>query len=263
MGEQIDKSLSFILSTGRTGTQFFSKYLSETCDDLICWHEPKPSRRFKWYSNFYLSKKLSGEFIARQYIRTRRSVLFKDSCNHYVESNNFIFGCMEPISTTASHLAVLHIIRDPFSYVRSHLNKGFWKGIKKFTAKNVPGWLENIDPAIKSSNDPVMILLARWIYVNRIIYNYQDQLKYMSARFEDVFDASNISSFGKLNEIREFLGYDALPDAINRQWLSRPSNISKTALADDWPVLQKHNEYLAQNGYDLLEHFNYSIEEQK
>lgn len=261
MSTHVDKPVSFLLSTGRTGTQFFSRYLTETCEGLVCKHEPKPSRRFKWYSNFYLSGKLSEGFISKQYLSTRKSVLFNDDICHYVESNNFIFGCMKPISEIAPELSVIHIIRDPFSYVRSHLNKGFWNGIKKFTAKNIPGWLEKIDPQVKGSNDPVWILLARWIYVNRVIHSYHEQYKYISVRFEDIFDPNNSSSAGNLNRIRMFLGYEALADEINGEWLSRPSNVSKTMLAQKWPILDHHYQYLVEHGNDMLKKFNYSVED--
>jgi hypothetical protein len=53
----------FILSTGRTGTQFFEDYINQTTDNAVCKHEPKPSRRFKFLSNLYMNDKISDKTI--------------------------------------------------------------------------------------------------------------------------------------------------------------------------------------------------------
>lgn len=256
-----DKSLSFILSTGRTGTQFFSRYLTETCDQLKCLHEPMISWQFKWYSNYYLKGKLSEEFIAKQYAFFRHSILKDKRFSHYVESSNFIFAAMNPLTKIDPDLSVLHIVRDPLSYTTSHLNKGFWLGIKKFTAKYLPGWLEFLEPEILRSNDPALILLARWIYVNRVISAYERDLNYKVVRFEDVFGRKAESPAEVLNDIRLFFGCEMLDETTQEKWLHKPANISKKNIAERWPITEKHIEYLVNNGSDLIEKFNYKVEQ--
>ena len=254
------KPITFILSTGRTGTQFFSKYLTETCAHTLCLHEPKPSRRFKWYSNFYLTGKLSKKFIASQYFNKRKSILQHRDYNQYIESSNFLFGCVEPILTQTPDLAVLHIVRHPLTYVRSHLNKGYWSGIKGFTARNIPGWMEYIEPGIKKTKDPVLILLARWIYVNKIILSYQDNIKYMLVRFEDLFGGAAANPVEQLNAVRGFIGHQPLDEQTQQSWLKKSANKSRTNLAEKWPVEQKHLAYINENGADLLQLFDYKID---
>lgn len=251
--------VTFILSTGRTGTQFFAKYLTQTCNDVLCLHEPHPTRRFKWYSNFYLTKRLSAPFVASQFVKTRRKILRSFEGREYVESNNMIFGCIPPVSSEMETLKVIHIIRHPLTYIQSHLNKGFWNGIKGFTARNIPGWVEFFDKEIRKSNDPVMILAARWIYVNRVIRDYREEFPYLCFRFEDLFLKPEEKSLESLNKIREFIGCNRMNDSENLEWLAKPSNQSKTNLAEKWPVQQKHLDYLKSEGNDLLMEYGYDL----
>ena len=255
------KPVSFILSTGRTGTQFFSNYLSKTCEGVLCLHEPHPSRRFKWYSNFYLNGKLSKKFIAKQYLAKRKSILENDSINRYVESSNFLFGCVEPTNDAIEELSIIHIIRHPITYTVSHLNKGFWNGIKGFTARNIPGWLESIDRNIKSSGDPVLILLARWIYVNNVISSHQSTNSYMALRFEDIFGKNAVDPAGELNRTRKFLGCGEMGEKEQKEWLKISANKSKKDLSDKWPIQNKHLDFIMEKGEDVLRKFNYTIDD--
>jgi hypothetical protein len=261
MPRKANKPVSFILSTGRTGTQFFSNYLSRTCEGLLCLHEPFPSRRFKWYSNFYLNGKLSREFIAKQYLAKRKSILHNDKINHYVESSNFLFGCVEPINEGIEELRVIHIIRHPITYTVSHLNKGFWNGIKGFTARNIPGWLEFIDKEIKSSHDPVMILLARWVYVNEVISSYQKTNPYLNLRFEDIFDSEASDPVNELNRTRQFLDCPELPGDEQQEWLKVTANKSRKDRSKRWPFRKDHLDFIKNKGEDLLAKFNYTIDD--
>ena len=260
MEKKVDKAVTFILSTGRTGTQFFSHYLNGTCEETLCLHEPGPSRRFKWYSNFYLVNKLSARFIAKQYLNNRKKQLFSGEHRHYVESSNFLFACVEPVKQFIPELSVLHIIRHPLTYTRSHLNKGFWSGIKGFTARNIPGWLEFIDPEIRHGKDPVMILLARWIYVNRVLLSHGKITRYHNCRFEDLFGENTPEVISKMNHIRQFIGCDDLQPEEQQQWLKRAANKSPRNRSDRWPIEKKHIDFLKRNAGDLLETFNYQID---
>ena len=251
--------VTFILSTGRTGTQFFARYLTQTCNDVLCLHEPHPTRRFKWYSNYYLTNRLSSQFVSGEFLKTRRKILRNFSGKEYVESNNMIFGCINPIASEMETVKIVHIIRHPLTYIKSHLNKGFWNGIKGFTARNIPGWVEFVDKDIRKSNDPVLILAARWIYVNRVIENYQHDLPYLCFRFEDLFVKPGEKSLQSLNQIRNFVGCDNLDDKQNLEWLDKPANQSTKNIAEKWPVQQKHIDYLKQEGSDLLAKYDYDF----
>ena len=259
MESKILPPTTFILSTGRTGTQFFSRYLTETCPSGVCLHEPHPSRRFKWYSNFYLESKLSESFVANQYLSTRKKIFKSFQGHSYIESSNFIYGCIDPIASVIDEVKVIHIIRHPVKYIISHLDKGFWNGIKGFTARHIPGWLEFIDQGIKNSNDPVMILAARWIYVNEVIGEYERRYPFLSFRFEDLFSNKDGEASKRLNQICRFVDCEESDEETNLNYLSKPANQSKKSISDQWIIEEKHFDYLERHGGKLLSKFNYDL----
>ncbi len=81
--------LGLILSTGRTGTQFFKDYLTKTSENTLCLHEPKPSRKLKLYSNKYLQAKIGEEKICDYFNRNRKEILSNTDLENYIESNKY------------------------------------------------------------------------------------------------------------------------------------------------------------------------------
>jgi hypothetical protein len=215
----------FILSTGRTGTRFFEDYLNQTTDRAICRHEPSPSRRFKFLSNLYLNHKTGTRRIIRIYLWSRRRLFRETGGRTYVESSNFMFGCIPALNEHFEQIRIIHIVRDPVTYVKSHLNHGFWRGHKKFFAKHVPYWLEKLE--VEDRSDPLQLLAARWNLVNSQIRTYAGTNPYLLVRFEELFSKDLKSSSARLNEIREFCGLAPIHEEENIRWLSQPKNISK------------------------------------
>jgi len=252
---------AFILSTGRTGTQFFEDYINGTSENTMCLHEPKPSRRFKFLSNMYLQKKVHPKTICYIFKQSRKKIGKRAGGNNYVESSNFIFGCIPALNTCMDDIKVLHIIRDPYTYVVSHLNKGFWRGHKKFFAKHVRYWVEGLDMDRRSKNDPVKVLLERWVYVNRQIESYAESNHYLVVRFEDLFSKDQNTSLPALNNIRDFLELQPLEGSENEKWLTKRKNISKRKdnkylLTDEHKseFIKKHVEILTKYGYPTNPH---------
>jgi hypothetical protein len=213
----------FILSTGRTGTTFFEDYFNHT-SDALCRHEPWPSRRFKFLSNLYLNQKVSARYVGRVYRNSRRRIFRSLHGRPYIESSNFIFGCMNPIGQLFGELKIVHLVRHPVDYVSSHLGKGFWKGHKRFFARHVPYWLEKLD--LEDRSDPIEILAARWNYVNRRIDSYADSHPCLRVRFEELFSEDPLLADRTLNQVREFCGLAPLDPSENARWLSDPKNVS-------------------------------------
>jgi len=242
----------FILSTGRTGTQFFEEYLNQTAESVVCRHEPKPSRRFKFLSNLYLDQRIASRTIARIYRRSRRSLFRQTGERQYVESSNFLFGCIPAISQLYQEPGVVHIIRHPVGYVKSHLGHGFWKGHKKFFARHVPYWMERVE--ISDRTNPAAWLSARWNYVNRQIASYATTNPYLLVRFEDLFSKDSAASSAQINSIRTFCGLDPLSDSENTGWLRQPKNYSKIqqelSPGDTALILRETETIRTQYGYN-------------
>lgn len=251
--------ITFILSTGRTGTHFFKNYLNFTCDRMNCLHEPKPSRIFKIYSNMYLNNKIKPKLIYKKYIVARQRYFEKLHDCDYVESNNFIFGCVPALNHFLHNILIVHIIRHPVDYIVSHLNHGFWNIKKKLFAKYCPYWLENIHIDEELKNDPVIMLAERWKYVNEQIKRYKESNMYMNTKFENLFNENKNISVSEINRIRKFLNCDTLSDARNIHWLSRPTNTSKKSQGHEL-VKEFHLKYINDNLWPLMQEYNYFIE---
>jgi hypothetical protein len=184
-----DKKLSLILSTGRTGTNFYEYFINNYSKDAFCMHEPKPSRRFKIIGNLPPIFAQIRENGVNNFLKTRKH--YFEKYDNYIESNNFLFALAEDIaSMTERKVSVLHIFRDPQSYVYSHLQHGFWLGRKKFAAIMLPYWLENWPIAISEMRHPVEILLKRWYFVNKKIleYEHSNNILYLRVPFENLFE---------------------------------------------------------------------------
>lgn len=243
--------LVFILSTGRTGTQFFEDYINGTTDRALCRHEPHPSRRFKFLSNMYLTGRVSGERIARIYGRSRNKLLRKAGDRIYIESSNFMFGCIPALNRVYPDIRVIHIVRHPVTYVVSHLNKGFWRGHKRFFARHVPYWLETLE--LKDPRNPVEVLSGRYNLVNRQIASYAGTNPYLRLTFEELFAGRNGTGPGALNRVREFCGIDPLTEEENRRWLERPKNRSPRSHR----LSGEEVAWIEQNNADLMKEYGY------
>ena len=246
-------SPTFILSTGRTGTQFFEDYLNLT-SDAVCRHEPWPSRRFKFLSNLYLNQKVDSRRVASIYRQSRKKLFRSLKGRSYIESSNFIFGCMTPLKDIYGEVKIIHIIRHPVSYVSSHLGKGFWKGHKRFFARYVPYWLEKL--AVEDRSDPIQLLAARWNYVNRQIGSYADDHPYLRIRFEELFSEDVSIASRSMNQIREFCGLTPLDLAQNKAWLQKPKNVSRTKHG----LKSLEVESILKTCSALIKEYNYSAE---
>lgn len=223
--------VALILSTARTGTKFFEGYLNRTCPGVVCRHEPRPSRRFKFLSNMYLQGTIGGSIIRRLFLRSRRRLL-EGEFRLYVESNNFLFGCVPPLLESLPALRVVHIVRHPVDYVVSHMRHGFWRGLKGFTARHVPFWLEELPLEGGEASDPVLILAARWVYVNSILLGHGGGGNYLRLRFEDVFCSPPDVRAESLDALRAFLGCAPLERQTQLRLLRRKVNASPAGDAE-------------------------------
>lgn len=243
----------FILSTGRTGTQFFEDYFNQT-SKAVCRHEPWPSRRFKFLSNLYLNQKVGKRRLGRIYLLSRKRLFASLRGRSYIESSNFLFGCIPALKEIYGDLRIVHLVRHPHSYVSSHLGKGFWRGHKRFFARFVPYWLEKLP--LDKRNDPIEILAARWNYVNSQIASYEADYPYLRIRFEELFSEDKRLASQTLNQIREFCDLPVLEAQENESWLWSPKNVSRRK-----KVLKPgEKEYIQERCSDLMKLYHYSAE---
>ena len=247
---------TLILSTGRTGTKFFEKYINHTFQNSFCRHEPKPSRLFKVLANMQQKNLVSEKLIARQFAKQRNDQLQADK--HYIESNSFLYQCVPGLRLRYENIRVLHLVREPREYIRSHLNHGFWKGLKRITYQYGIFWDDTSEVHIPQQNDPVQVLTARWYVVNSTIQESSRGLQYSRIRFEDIFHDDPAVRSATINSVRNFLDEKSLPQEENLQWMKKKVNKSRVDLWDEYPFHERHSAYLNEICGDLMEEYGYS-----
>lgn len=186
-----------VLSTGRTGTQALARYLAaEFPGEVTALHEPFPSRILRVVSNLALAGRCSVHARRAALRLARDARLARCPTPRYVETNPFLFGFLDVMAGVYPDLAVVHVVRHPEAYVRSHLEFGAFTPAKLA----VPFFqtLPDHDPAHRGPTwaemEPTERLAYRWWRINRELDRGAALLgpRYRRVRFEDLFTPAGL-----------------------------------------------------------------------
>lgn len=225
--------LAFVLSTGRTGTQFLAQYMAANYSNVMSVHEPPPSYHLRVAANAHMSGRLSAAAMAALLRLSRRKILHALAAELYFESNNFLAGAVDVLDTLAPEVSIIHVVRDPREYVRSALNHGAWTGRKWLASHLVPYWLPDLRPTLRGRRpSPVGIFAAHWVMVNRTLAERGARChRYFRLRYEDIFDDGNTG----LQALCRMVG---LPDLGTQVRLSARErvNAGRLRVMEHWPA---------------------------
>ncbi len=259
LGGHLDQTV-FIVSTGRTGTNAIAHYLSDLGAGVRAVHEPKPSRIFRVISNMHLCGRISTDTVAAALRATRRRHLAALTSGTYVESNPFLHGCLDALEEAFENVRVLHILREPIGYIRSHINHGVFVGLKGLAGRRFPYWLlkpDYFDAASRLhwiSLSQEERLAWRWATINSVLDEGERLFgyRYRRIRYEDLFNGPVIES---VMEWLSLPGSDRLRElAAERRY--NESRVERARPLEDWPdpVRQRVRELceagMIRYGYD-------------
>ncbi len=187
----------FVVSTGRTGTQAIANYFDQSFVEVTAVHEPRPSRRFRVLSNRRLCGRTTDARVARSLIRSRKRLLKHIDNDIYLEANPFLHGCLPAIELAFPGAWLVHIVRDPRTYIPSHINHGVFRGLKGLAGCCFPYWLLKPDhyeasPHRRWADMAHQERLAwRWNTINGVLEQGSEIFgdRYLRIRYEDLFDA--------------------------------------------------------------------------
>jgi len=166
---------NFVISTGRTGTRFFGKFLKDIIPDCFTIHEPDTLnkylpdfivkvKQYGFYRYFILKllgkagsrnlsmKRITGAYTKEKCIREflidrKWAGSLKDS--YYIESNYQLFGLAEDIAALENTKIIL-IVRHPFGFIKSVLNRTAYNYFESFFRNfGVGAMYSKIDPLEK------------------------------------------------------------------------------------------------------------------
>jgi hypothetical protein len=244
----------FIVSTGRTGTQFFESFFNNHFPEVLCLHEPAPDG-FDLGIN-KIREDLQKEQIVLWLHRNRSQVasrLVQRGAAIYVESNPFFSLLIPELRTAFPDCRFLWIVRDPKTYVVSAYNKSpVGDRVMFFYATNDH---RNRMTALDFLNDrwrnewPQFDRFQRicwyWNKCNAILEKeLANQGDALLIKFEQLFDPEG--NWRGMTRVLEFFGIhlrDRLtPAALDAQMRTAKNSAERVLLqgAETWSAEQKH-----------------------
>lgn len=245
-----DIDFTFILSTGRTGTNFFEDFFNNNFKQLTSYHEPFPDL-------FHLGTKVYRQnFDKRRVVallkHSRRNIInqiHSEKKGHYIESNPFLSYLVPYLEEAFNTPKIIHIVRHPDTYIYSAINKDpnnsgnlFMSDQdhrKRVNANDVKGDEYCGRWGLMSQFERVC---WNWAYTNNYIH---EQLKnytsYKLIKYEDFFLSPSIA---QLEELLDFIGVtnlSELPKELLVQELSFKRNQSKGRFYNDYEEIKAKN----------------------
>ncbi len=195
---------SFIVSTGRTGTNFLAERLN-FFDGVKAYHQPEPmmgkeaSRYLRWKNHTFRKTKIR-RFLPysdwyRLKLRRTRKKLFS-SGETFVEANMKLVPLLPVVKKAFPEAFIIQIIRHPGDFASSALNKGM------FTRNDCSIRLNPMDTGEMSRSDwkglnPLQRINWYWLKCNEMIRDHNPDLL---LDFSDIFEEDH-RGFYKLKEI--------------------------------------------------------------
>lgn len=187
----------FIVSSGRTGTTALATHLDSAYDNVRALHEPKPSWRLRRASARSLCGRMSKTDLVKLLAGSRRRLVESIDKAIYIESNPFLGGFLDAFGEVFPNPKIVHVVRDPRSFIRSSVNFGTFAGLKNFAQSLIPYWLPKPEmfagkrwPSWREM-DPAERLAWYWAMLNTELNRGEAVYgsDYLRVRFEDLFAA--------------------------------------------------------------------------
>ncbi len=240
-----------VLSTGRTGTMALAQYFQDCYGDVTALHEPRPSRRLRLVSNRYLCGQINREKLIEAFARRRRKLFARIDTPVYIEANNFLHGFLDAFDELFDSPRIVHVVRDPRTFIRSWINFGVFRGRKGLAVRYMPYWLlkpELLDRGASrrwKDMSPYEKLAWYWTAINSELNRGESLFgeRYLRLRFEDLFAGAGES----LCDLAEWIALPRQSGLAERSRTDRV-NASRRDGCPDW------DRWSEQERQDVLDH---------
>lgn len=291
----IEKPSIIVVSAGRTGTKFFSKFFDETISNIDAFHipdyTPKIASWGEWESvlkNFgffnLTVRKVLGRFGLRvlstmalnnkdvymDFYKQRNNFVKQLPNPYYAEANPGYFGLIKYINRLYNNVRILFIIRNGYDWVTSHMNWGRWYNSNMLIEEKLHHRIspsKNISPELRNDwnkFDRFEKLCWAWNAINSVIYSDIEGLSNSSIfRFEDIFYGPE--RFQSLLKMYSFStehieNSDKKYDSIRERLLDKKVNENKANIfqgSEAWTaqMYKKFDRHCS----ELMEKFDYPI----
>jgi hypothetical protein len=209
----------FVLSTGRTGTQFLTELLSHS--SLVrAYHEPEPTLNLfarKAWQKEGSDDFFKGCFEGARYELLRNAFILNKG---YVETNNRITFLAPFIRSLYPNAKFVHLVRDAESFVKSGLQRGWYTDTNIHDEGRITkqkGW---------DKMDQIDRIAWLWAETNRWILEFGKEVeseKWLTVTGKDLY-----SNSAKAKELCKFCGATDIDEGTITKAQSKPVNQSIT-----------------------------------
>jgi len=255
------EKVAFIVSSGRTGTKALAQHLGTCYANVRACHEPTPSWRLRRASNKALCGHAGLDELTDLLARSRRRLARGIAEPIYVESNPYVSGFVEAIDRVFDRPLLIHVVRDPRTFVRSSINFGAFRGLKLLANHFVPYWMPKPEyfgrPCERRFRQmsPPERMAWYWNLVNRALNRGQEVYgdRYLRIRFEELFARDGTG----MSLLTDWMGLPRNPKLIEAA-NSEQVNASRDRHFPRWPdwdeslkarLLEHCGELMALYGY--------------
>ncbi len=254
-----------IISTGRTGTNFLSKLFNEFYSDCVdAYHERGASRPMQILTNFYFSRLLPKSFLRRAWDVLKGWEVAECRKDFHIDSNCFLYGFVPTFPDLYPNLKVIHIVRDPRTYVASHLNYAREDAGSFIANYLVPFWqpspfLTREMPLTKIGK---LSRMERYAWIWRFKNQHMASLEnssalYLRIKFEDLFHSSNPET--AMDAILDFIGLPHISGMSDR--FQRAENQASRKKFTEWQNWnQQQCAVLDAICGEHMQHYGYGME---
>lgn len=211
-----------IVSTGRTATKSIAHFLSRAEQGVEAHHTTSWSRLFNVLSNMELANLIPGTGVKWAWRALKGGRWGPDRGNEcFVDSSNHLYAVSRQLLNWYPSMRLVHIVRDPRTYVPSHLRWIRNRRQSYIANRIVPFWQPNgwLVGEYSLRDWHRMSEFARfcwiWDFKNRYIEATGGMYpqRYLRLRFEDLVAGG--AQAGSIERLRQFVGLAADEGAGN------------------------------------------------
>jgi hypothetical protein len=229
-------SMTFILSTGRIGSIFLAQQLKRH-PQLRLEMSAHPSFRYesfrylKWrhraFGNGAYRQWLPLGFYYRRRLAASRRRLLRGGREHFVEINNYLFPMLPELKRAFPSAGIIHIIRDPRTFLPSALNRGW--GLNPHDPRMTPLLTGEMTKNEWKGLSAVAKMCWYWLRTNAMI---QEAGPVATITFERVFG----NDHSGLGDLLEAIGVSRdFQEQVDFKQKTNQTPVAYVAGWKDWP----------------------------
>lgn len=207
----------FIISTGRSGTQFLARILNHS-PELAAFHEPRPT--LQYFANFAYGHQAGIDTLMKMFDAARMESILETYIEDkiYVEANQCLTFFAPAIARLYPAAKFAELVRHPGDFARSAIRKGWFRNDSIWES----GRVRMAGEAAWNTLSQIEKLAWLWATSHGFIQQFFQQLapeRFCTCRLEDL-----ISDPCQVNKLIRFIGAAEIPHATISRLQTSPVN---------------------------------------